>query len=156
MAGVGGIGGAGGVGGLGVGGMGGASVGPPAAGTATAASNASGASEGVKVSISAAGRQMSLEATQVGASFSVSKDGAGHHYVNGTDANGFKSPDSVSPTHNANGQSYAELNKLDDMVAMALLALLLGDKKENSDAMSVLAGAQAVQAINSYMAVSQM
>lgn len=99
---------------------------------------------------------MSQEATQVGASFSVTKDGTGHHYVNGMDANGFKAPGSVDPAHNANGQSYQELNKLDDMVAMALLALLLGDKKENSDAMSIMAGAQAVQAINSYIAVSQM
>lgn len=156
MAGVGGIGGAGGMGGVGVGCIGGAGMGPSAAGPATAAPGAAGATEGVKVSISAAGRQMSQEATQVGASFSVTQDGTGHHYVNGTDANGFKAPGTVDPMHNVNGQSYRELNKLDDAVALALLALLLSDKKDNSDAMSVLAGAQAVQAINSYMAVSQM
>jgi len=164
MAGVGGIGAAGVAGGVGmsVGGAGPgmSAVAAPAAapaGAAQAGASPSVAGEGVKVTISQAGQRMSMEATQVGASFSVTSDIGGHQYVAGMDADGFRSPDAVSPTHNANGQSYAELNKLDDMLAAALLALLLGQRDDkDSGAAGLVAAATAVQAVNAYAAVSKM
>lgn len=161
MAGVGGIGAAGVAGGAGMG-MGGAGAAPAVAAPASASPAQAGAapsaaSEGVKVTISQAGQRMSMEATQVGASFSVTSDVGGHQYVAGMDANGFRSPDAVSPTHNANGQSYAELNKLDDMLAAALLALLLGQRDDkDAGAASMVAAAYAVQAVSAYAAVSKM
>ena len=82
----------------------------------------------------AAQMTVSKEPQQVGASFSVSKDDAGHHYVGNSDANGFSNPDlkstqQVNSTENASnlnalGQDVNELNKLSDALAMLLLMLM--------------------------------
>lgn len=141
----GGIGGVGGGmgGGAGVSAGGGVSAGASVAGTSGGPSSPKPPTPGgggspepsAKVTISkAAELAVSQEPRQVGASFSVSKDDAGHHYVGNSDANGFSNPD-LKPTQqvnstedasnlNALGQDTNELNKLSDALAMLLLMLM--------------------------------
>jgi hypothetical protein len=140
------------MGGMGIGGIG---TGPPGA-TAPPAAAPGSPAESTKVTLSAAGREMAAEATQPGASLALSQDASGHHYVNGMDANGFRAPGAVDPLRNVNGQLYAELNKLDELVEAAVLAAILNGGRDKPDTMCILGAAQVVQALNAYAAVSKM
>lgn len=156
MAGVGGVAGAGAAAAIGMGsmGMGGVGTGPPNAAAPPARAPAS--AESTKVTLSAAGRELAAEATQPGVSLAMSQDGAGHHYLDGMDANGFRAPGVVDPLRNVNGQLYAELNKLDELVEAAVLAAILNGGSNKPDTMCILGAAQVVQALSAYEAVSKM
>jgi hypothetical protein len=129
------IGGVGGIGGMGgMGGVGGMTAGAaaPASAPAGGGDTASAAQPSTQVTISLGGQQaLAGESTQPGASFSVSQDASGHHYVGGVDANGFSNPDAAHGVSgmdgrcNAFGQDVSQLNKLDELTAALLLALLL-------------------------------
>ena len=152
---IGGVGGGIGVGGMG--GMGGVGAGPAgvsAGGGASAAAASGGASApaasvgmaSAKVTISQqAAKALAGEAQQAGANFSVSQDASGHQYVNGMDSNGFRNPDLKSTQQvgqagqseamqqdniNALGQNTDELNKMSELVAMLLLALLAKEQQQ--------------------------
>ena len=152
--GMGGVGGAGAIGAAGAAGPAGAGGATPAAGSA----NKPGTVQpSATVTISqAAQKALAGEPTQVGANFSVSQDASGHQYVGGMDANGFSNPDlkatqqvngtgdasqvggtqsataaTVDSCCNANGQSYGELNKMSDLVAALLLALLTQQEQKD-------------------------
>ena len=123
------IGAIGAVGGVGAGasiggGMSAGAVGAPAAGAPAAAAGAQlgGGDTGTQVTISSAAQKaMATDNQQVGASFSVTTDAAGHHYAGNVDANGFSMQ--VSINTNTGNQGY------EDLVAAVLLALLLKEKQ---------------------------
>lgn len=93
-------------------------------GTPSSTSSAQSAGPSTQVTISAAAQKaMATDNQQVGMSFSISTDGAGHHYTGNVDANGF----SINVAGGASGASND--SRLDDLVAAVLLALLLKDKQ---------------------------
>ncbi len=97
---------------------------PAASGGIGAPSSAQSVSPSTQVTISAAAQKaMATDNQQVGMSFSISTDGAGHHYSGNVDANGF----SINVAGGAPGASND--SRLDDLVAAVLLALLLKDKQ---------------------------
>lgn len=100
-----------------------AAVAPSMGGAATGGASAPVSSTQVTIS-AAAQKAMATDGLQVGASFSVTTDAAGHHYAGGVDANGF----SISVATLTQAPSAAD-HKLDDLVAAVLLALLLKEKQ---------------------------
>lgn len=118
---IGAVGGVGAVGGMG-GGMGAVGAPAPAAGAPAASAQLGGGDTGTQVTISSAAQKaMATDNQQVGASFSVTTDAAGHHYAGNVDANGFSMQ--VSINTNTGNQGY------EDLVAAVLLALLLKEKQ---------------------------
>lgn len=135
---IGGVGGVGGAGALGA-------VGGVASATAPQAA-APSAAPSETVSISAQGRSLlASEAPQPGANFSVSADKGGHQYIGGYDACGCP-------------QSFTQrLDKLEDLAALALLAILTEDDKDKQGGGSALVSALAAgQAVAAYRAIQSM
>lgn len=155
---IGGIGGIGGVGGVGayggtgaVGGAGAASAATTGASAAVSASGSVGASNpanattavqpSAKVTISEAAREaLAGDTVQRGATFSAVKASDGNTYVGGTDRNGFGNPDAAKfealpHGENAFGQKYSILNRMNELVAAflaAMLAIILGRRNNQA------------------------
>ncbi len=129
---IGAIGGGMGVGmGASIGGMGAVPAAAPAmapsmGGNAPSGGGVSAPVSSTQVTISAAAQKaMATDAQQVGASFSISTDASGHHYAGGVDANGF----SISVATVTQAPAASDMN-LDDLVALAVLALLLKEQQQ--------------------------
>lgn len=96
----------------------------------------------------AAQKALSSEGSQVaGASFSVTQDSGGHNYVGGYDANGFSNPEASV----MNGFSQAS-NRLDDLLAVAILALMTPDKQDANPVVIASVAAAATQAYQAMQA----